>query len=142
MYIERYILEATESFIKKHGTGHPEEIVKSIKNIDFAYEPLSNTLNGYYLYLSEKRQIIRVNSNLKTIEKQITLFHELSHHNLKHRGKILLNSAISINNIKEEYQADLFAIYAFIKHNNISKENINDYIVPERYRDLLHKFLD
>lgn len=140
MFIEERIKGNVEKFIKKYGTSDPEKIVKNMKNLDFAYEPLSENLNGYYLYLSEKRQIIRVNENLQDTLRQFTLFHELSHNVSKHKGKLLLNTT-NISNIKEEYEADLCATYMFIVHNKITKENINEIKIPSRAKDLIDKFL-
>ena len=141
MFIEERIRENVESFIKKNGTSDPEEIIRSMKNIDFAYEPLSKNLNGYYLCLSEKRQIIRVNENLEGLRKQYALFHELSHYISGHRGKLLLNSITTISNIKEEYEADLSATYFLVVHNDISKDNIHNFVLPDRASVLINRFM-
>lgn len=124
--------------IKKHKTTDPVEIINKYKNITLIYVPLSQNINGYYKYISEKKQLIVINSNLDEQHQQLALFHELGHYKLKHKGRLLLNSP-SISNIKEEYEADVFATYCFTIHNSIDKNNINNYLVSNRIKDLFMK---
>lgn len=141
LYIENYITKTIDKLVIKYGTSNPEELIKSRKNIDFAYEPLTTDVNGYYIYISEKRQIVRINENLSFSEKQLALYHELGHCIMKHKGKLLLNYSTAINNRKEEYEADLFAAYFFKLHNGIISENINDFTIPMKAKELIRKFL-
>lgn len=141
MFIEKRIKEEVEKLMRKHRTKNPEEIISNMRNVDFQYETLSDTLNGYYLYCSEKKQIIRVHDNLSIYDKQYVLFHEIGHCVLKHRGVILLDCLQAVSKLKEEYEADLFATYFFILLNGINRENINDFTIPARARDLVKKFI-
>lgn len=141
MYIEKNIIDIVNYLIKKYDTNNPEELIKNMKNVDFAYVPLTKNINGLYLYISEKKQIVRVDTNLNPIFKQYTLFHEVGHCILKHRGEILLDCLSTTNKRKEEYEADLFATYFFKLCNGISKENIDNLIMPHRAKDLINKFL-
>lgn len=127
--------------MRKHGTSNPEQILRGMHNVDFKYEPLSKNINGYYIYLSEKRQIVRVDENLNEKEREYVLFHEIGHCLMKHRGQVLFDSIQTISTRKEEYEADLLATYLFKVHNNITRENIDQFIIPERAKKLMQKFL-
>lgn len=142
MYIENYIKKIVDNLVSKMGTSNPEELIKGMKNVNFTYELLSDELNGYYLYISEKKQIVRVHENLNYSNRQYVVSHEIGHCALKHRGTILFEYVNTISNRKEEYEADLFATYLFIRHNEITKENLNEFMIPERIKDLIYKFLD
>lgn len=124
------------------GTSNPEELIKGMKNVNFTYELLSDELNGYYLYISEKKQIVRVHENLNYSNRQYVVSHEIGHCALNHRGTILFEYVNTISNRKEEYEADLFATYLFIRHNEITKENLHEFMIPERIKGLIYKFLN
>lgn len=141
LYIENYIKGIIDTLIKRYGTSEPEELIKAKKNVDFAYEPLTNDVNGYYIYISEKRQIVRINENLDVLGRQLALFHELGHCIMMHKGKLLLNCSTTICNRKEEYEAELFAAYFFKLHNGIIRENINDFTIPIKNKELMMRFL-
>jgi Zn-dependent peptidase ImmA (M78 family) len=142
LFVEQRIKEEIEKTIKKYGTSNPKKIIGNMKNVDFAFEPLSKNLNGYYIYVSEKKQIMRVHDDLEQHESQYNCFHELTHKILGHKGIILLNYRTTIGSLKEEYEADLGATYFFILHNGINRENINDFTIPERAKGLIYKYLE
>lgn len=142
MFIEEYIQRKVKRLIKKAGTSNPEGIIKTrLKSVDFKYVPLCKNINGYYIYISGKKKIIRVNSALKGAEKQFVVLHETGHCILDHRGIILLDRSNSINKLKEEYDADLFAACSFKIYNNINKFNLNNFCMPEYIKSLVNKFL-
>lgn len=135
-----YIKDTIDKLVKKHNTTNPLEIIKSNKNLTLTFMDLSSNINGLYKYSSEKVQMIIINKNIDEYSKMFTLFHELGHSKLGHRGALLLNSPTT-KDLKEEYEADLFATYFFIKHNCIKKENIDNIVMPKRAKELAHKFL-
>ncbi|MEG0772874.1 ImmA/IrrE family metallo-endopeptidase [Clostridium sp.] len=141
MYIEKNIEKTVNRLIKKNKTSNPEELIRSMKNVDFAYEPLTENLHGYYFYISEKRQIVRVDEFLNYFSKQYVLFHELAHIISKHRGTILFDCLNTVSNLKEEYEADLIATYMFVRHNEITASNVDDFVLPKRASELVHKFI-
>lgn len=140
LYIENYISEVADKLVKRQGTSDPDMLIRSRKNVTFSYFPMNETINGLYEYISAKKQILAVNDYLEGIDRQYASFHELGHVVLKHKGKLLLNCP-GINNIKEEYEADLFATYMIVKHNNITKDTLNSFVLPKRITDLVYKFL-
>lgn len=141
LFIENYIEDKMNKLIIKSGSTNPEFILKTLKNVDFNYEILSENINGYYIYVSEKYQIIRVNSILTEFQREFVTFHEIGHCVLKHRGKILLDTKYTISKLKEEHEADLFAAYGFKLHNNLTKENINYANLPKKIKTLMNEFL-
>lgn len=116
-------------------------MIKHMKNVDFKYEDLSNNIRGYYIYISQKRQIIRVNKSLSENARKYVLFHEIGHCILNHRGKVLLYTTNSINKIKEEHYADLFAAYCFKLYRNITNNNIDEILLPKKVKELIQIFL-
>ena len=140
LYIENFVREKVDKLIKRQGTSDPNELIASKKSITFCYLPMNGNINGMYKYISSKKQILSINDYLEGLDRQYACFHELGHVEFKHKGKLLLN-APGINERKEEYMADLFATYMVIKHNSITLENINEFILPDRVNELAHKFL-
>jgi len=138
--VKNNIIAMVDELIKNEGTTNPMDLIKNKKNLTFQYSQLSDNVKGYYLYISEKKQILAVNETLQGCEKQFTLFHEFGHCIMKHKGDLLLNS-FSTESRKQEYMADLFATYMFVVHNHITKDNVNDFILPKRARELIHNFL-
>jgi Zn-dependent peptidase ImmA (M78 family) len=114
--------------------------VKCLKNVNFEYEKLTKNIKGYYKYISQKKQIIRVDEDLTEYERIYVLWHELAHYFLKHREFSLTNIAY-IDKSKNEYEADLFATYSFILQMDITKDNIDNNIIPNRAEELAQKFL-
>jgi Zn-dependent peptidase ImmA (M78 family) len=145
LFIENYIRRKVNKLIKKSATSNPEIIMRTtLKHIDFDYAPLSKNLNGYYLYLSKNKRVIRVNSSLDEIKKQFVLFHETGHCVLEHEDQVLLDRADSMDSVdklRNEYDANLFASYFFKIHNNIDKNNLNGICLPEYIKYLISKFL-
>jgi Zn-dependent peptidase ImmA (M78 family) len=141
LYLEESTKELVRKIIKKFGTSNPNEIVESLKNVDFEYEKLTKNIKGYYKYISEKKQIIRVDEDLTEWERIYVLWHELAHYFLKHR-EFSLTSMTHINKTKKEYEADLFATYSFILQMDIIKDNIDNNIIPNRAKELASNFLN
>lgn len=140
MYIEKCVREKADRLVKKQRTSDPDALLKSKKSITFDYIPMNGIINGLYKYISPKKQILAVNDCLQGLERQYASFHELGHAVFEHKGRLLLNCP-GISDIKEEYVADLFATYMVVKHNSITKENVDEYRLPERVGELIHKFL-
>lgn len=113
-------------------------IVKNLKRVHFSIEPLSDSVNGFYNYISPNKQMIIINSNLSEEEFNFTLFHELGHYFLGHKDKLLLNSSFTMN-LKEEYQADLFATYMYMNYKDINQSK-DICIYPKRISELKEKF--
>jgi Zn-dependent peptidase ImmA (M78 family) len=140
LYTVKRIRGMIDKLIQKQGTSDPDALLLSKKNVTFKYLPMTGNINGMYSYISSKKQILSVNDYLQGFERQYASFHELGHVECKHKGKLLLNCP-SINYIKEEYEADLFSTYMMIKHHGITKENIDEFVLPRRVSELIHKFL-
>ena len=140
LYIEKYVKNNIDELIKKYRTSNMSDIIYSNKNICIFPCKLNKNLNGYYQYISVKKQIIVINSNLDEHSRQSALFHEFGHYSLKHKGKMLLNRTFG-KYTKEEYEADMFSAYMFLIHNHIDSENIKSIILPDRMMKLIYKFL-
>lgn len=140
LYIEKYVRDKADKLVKKQGTSDPDALLASKKSVTFSYLPMNDTINGLYKYISKKKQILSVNDYLQGLERQYAAFHELGHVECEHKGKLLFNCP-GVAEIKEEYEADLFATYMIIKHNGITLENIYEFVLPKRVRELAHKFL-
>jgi Zn-dependent peptidase ImmA (M78 family) len=140
LYIEKCVREKADMLIKKQHTSDPDILINSKKSVTFRYMPMNGIINGLYKYISPKKQILAVNDYLEGLERQYASFHELGHVVFKHKGRLLLNCP-RISDIKEEYEANLFATYMIVKHNNITKENVDEYTLPKKVSELIHKFL-
>lgn len=140
MYIEKYVRKKADRLVKAHGTSDPEKLIKGKKSVTFDFLPMNDNLNGFYKYISPKKQIASVNDYLEGLVRQYACFHELGHVEFKHKGRLLLN-APGNNDRKEEYEADLFATYMVVKHNGITLENVEEFVLPKRVGELIHKFL-
>ncbi len=137
-YIKFEADKLIDKFINEIGYLDPMLIVKNLKRVEFSTASLSNSVNGFYHYISQNKQMIVINSNLSEEEFKFTLFHELGHYFLGHKDKLLLNSSFTMN-LKEEYQADLFATYMYINYKNIDcLENLT--LIPKRISELKEKF--
>lgn len=117
-----------KKYVNELGYLDPMLIVKNLKRVHFSIEPLSDSVNGFYNYISLNKQMIIINS---------TLFHELGHYFLGHKDKLLLNSSFTMN-LKEEYQADLFATYMYINYKNIDYLDSKIHF-PKRVSELKEK---
>lgn len=124
-------------YINELGYLDPMLIVKNLKRVHFSIEPLTDSINGFYNYISPNKQMIVINSNLTEEEFQFTLFHELGHYFLGHKDKLLLNSSFTMN-LKEEYQADLFATYMYVNYKNIDYLD-NKTLLPKKVSELKEK---
>ena len=127
-----------KKYVNELGYLDPMLIVKNLKRVHFSIEPLSDSVNGFYNYISPNKQMIIINSNLSEEEFNFTLFHELGHYFLGHKDKLLLNSSFTMN-LKEEYQADLFATYMYMNYKDINQSK-DICIYPKRISELKEKF--
>ena len=127
-----------KKYVNELGYLDPMLIVKNLKRVHFSIEPLSDSVNGFYNYISPNKQMIIINSNLSEEEFNFTLFHELGHDFLGHKDKLLLNSSFTMN-LKEEYQADLFATYMYMNYKDINQSK-DICIYPKRISELKEKF--
>lgn len=140
MYIESYIKSLGNKIIRKYGSCNPIELINERKNLTLNFVPLTKSVNGLYKYISKKRQMIIINENLNGLDLQFALFHEFSHYSLEHKGEILLARSTTSYR-KEEYEADLLAVYLFIRHNNITANDVNSMVLPKRVKELAGKFI-
>jgi Zn-dependent peptidase ImmA (M78 family) len=140
LYTVKYIREAADKLIKEEQTIDPVALLNSRKSVTCSFVPMSDNVNGLYKYISAKKQILSVNDYLEGLERQYASFHELGHVVFKHRGRLLLNCP-GVNDIKEEYEADLFSTYMVIRHNGITKQNADEFFLPKRVSELIYKFL-
>ena len=141
MSIYRYIQDVADDVINTYESIKPIDIVNSLKRVEFKILPLTNSVNGFYKYISPNKQMIVINENLSKEMFNFTLFHELAHYFLGHKNTLLLNSSVT-SMLKEEFQADLYATYMYLIYiNNSSYESLNNNYLPNRVKELLHYFL-
>lgn len=139
--IYRYIQDVADDVINTYESARPLDIVKSLKRVEFKILPLTDSVNGFYKYISPNRQMIVINENLTEEMFNFTLFHELAHYFLKHKNSLLLNSSFT-SNLKEEYQADLYATYMYINYvKKYSHNALDDNFLPVRVNELMHHFI-
>ena len=139
--IYRYIQDVADDVINTYESIKPIDIVNSLKRVEFKILPLTNSVNGFYKYISPNKQMIVINENLSKEMFNFTLFHELAHYFLCHKNTLLLNSSVT-SMLKEEFQADLYATYMYLNYiNNSSYESLNNNYLPNRVKELLHYFL-
>ena len=139
--IYRYIQDVADDVINTYESIKPIDIVNSLKRVQFKILPLTNSVNGFYKYISPNKQMIVINENLSKEMFNFTLFHELAHYFLGHKNTLLLNSSVT-SMLKEEFQADLYATYMYLNYiNNSSYESLNNNYLPNRVKELLHYFL-
>jgi Zn-dependent peptidase ImmA (M78 family) len=139
--IYRYIQDVADDVINTYESIKPIDIVNSLKRVEFKILPLTNSVNGFYKYISPNKQMIVINENLSKEMFNFTLFHELAHYFLGHKNTLLLNSSVT-SMLKEEFQADLYATYMYLNYiNNSSYESLNNNCLPNRVKELLHYFL-
>lgn len=134
-----YIKKLVNKIIEKYDVN-PFNIVNSLKRIEFNAQPLTKNINGFYKYISLNQQIIVINSELNKAEFIFTLCHELGHYFLEHKNTLLLNSSFTMN-LKEEYQADLFATYLYYRYVKSFEDN-DLFYYPSRAQELLDKLLN
>lgn len=139
--IYRYIQDVADDVINTYESIRPVDIVKSLKRVEFKILPLTDSVNGFYKYISPNRQMIVINENLNEEMFIFTLFHELAHYFLGHKNTLLLNSSFTSSQ-KEEFHADLYATYMYLtykKENSI--ETLDNSLFPNRVKELIHHFL-
>ncbi|WP_308779596.1 ImmA/IrrE family metallo-endopeptidase [uncultured Clostridium sp.] len=140
MSIYKYIQDVADNVINTYESIRPIDIVKSLKRVEFKVLPLTSSVNGFYKYISPNRQMIVLNDNLSEDIFIFSLYHELGHYFLNHRKSLLLNSSFT-SDIKEEFQADLYATYMYINYiKKHSSDSIEDSYMPKRVTQLMHKF--
>lgn len=132
-----YIQEVADNVISEYDNLNPIYIAKNLKRVQFAIEPLTNNVNGFYKYISPNRQMIVINENLTGEDFYLTLFHELSHYFLGHKNTLLLNSPV-LTGIKEEFRADLCGTYLYMQY--AKSRDFETIIYPKRVFELMHYF--
>jgi Zn-dependent peptidase ImmA (M78 family) len=92
LHIEKYVRKKADNLIKAQSTSDPDNLLASNKNITFRYLPMTDSINGMYQYISDKKQILAVNDYLEGLERHYACFHELEHVELEHKRRFLLNA--------------------------------------------------
>ena len=140
MSIYRYIQNVADNVIDTYDSVRPLDIVKNLKRVEFKVLPLTNSINGFYKYISPNRQMIVINENLTEEMFNFTLFHELAHYFLGHKNTLLLNSSFT-STLKEEFQADLYATYMYLHYiEAYTSCSLEEVSLPKRVNELIHYF--
>lgn len=140
MSIYKYIQSVADDVINTYESIRPIDIVGNLKRVEFKTLPLTNSVNGFYKYISQNKQMIVVNENLSDEMFIFTLFHELGHYFLEHKHQLLLNSSYT-STIKEEFQADLYATYMYMNYmEKYFIDSLNTTKLPSRVSELSHYF--
>lgn len=140
MSIYRYIQNVADNVIDIYDSVRPLDIVKNLKRVEFKVLPLTNSINGFYKYISPNRQMIVINENLSEEMFNFTLFHELAHYFLGHKNTLLLNSSFT-STLKEEFQADLYATYMYLHYiEAYTSCSLEEVSLPKRVNELIHYF--
>ena len=140
MSIYRYIQNVADNVIDTYDNVRPLDIVKNLKRVEFKVLPLTNSINGFYKYISPNRQMIVINENLSEEMFNFTLFHELAHYFLGHKNTLLLNSSFT-STLKEEFQADLYATYMYLHYiEAYTSCSLEEVSLPKRVNELIHYF--
>ncbi|MBS6183711.1 MAG: ImmA/IrrE family metallo-endopeptidase [Clostridium celatum] len=136
----RYIQNVADNVIDTYDSVRPLDIVKNLKRVEFKVLPLTNSINGFYKYISPNRQMIVINENLSEEMFNFTLFHELAHYFLGHKNTLLLNSSFT-STLKEEFQADLYATYMYLHYiEAYTSCSLEEVSLPKRVNELIHYF--
>ena len=140
MSIYRYIQNVADNVIDTYDSVRPLDIVKNLKRVEFKVLPLTNSINGFYKYISPNRQMIVINEKLSEEMFNFTLFHELAHYFLGHKNTLLLNSSFT-STLKEEFQADLYATYMYLHYiEAYTSCSLEEVSLPKRVNELIHYF--
>ncbi|MDU2292065.1 MAG: ImmA/IrrE family metallo-endopeptidase [Clostridium celatum] len=140
MSIYRYIQNVADNVIDTYDSVRPLDIVKNLKRVEFKVLPLTNSINGFYKYISPNRQMIVINENLSEEMFNFTLFHELAHYFLGHKNTLLLNSSFT-STLKEEFKADLYATYMYLHYiEAYTSCSLEEVSLPKRVNELIHYF--
>lgn len=140
MSIYRYIQNVADNVIDTYDSVRPLDIVKNLKRVEFKVLPLTNSINGFYKYISPNRQMIVINENLSEKMFNFTLFHELAHYFLGHKNTLLLNSSFT-STLKEEFKADLYATYMYLHYiEAYTSCSLEEVSLPKRVNELIHYF--
>ena len=140
MSIYRYIQNVADNVIDTYDSVRPLDIVKNLKRVEFKVLPLTNSINGFYKYISPNRQMIVINENLSEEMFNFTLFHELAHYFLGHKNTLLLNSSFT-STLKEEFQADLYATYMYLHYiEAYTSCSLEEVSLPKGVNELIHYF--
>lgn len=113
-----------KNLIKKMGTADPFQIASALK-IPIEYAELPPNINGY-LSRPLRRKIIVINSKLNEYEIPIVICHELGHamlHSIK--GYIFHADTANFVNARNEYEANLFALYLLSYNYDIDNRLLN-----------------
>jgi Zn-dependent peptidase ImmA (M78 family) len=138
--IYRYIQNVADNVIDTYDSVRPLDIVKNLKRVEFKVLPLTNSINGFYKYISPNRQMIVINENLSEEMFNFTLFHELAHYFLGHKNTLLLNSSFT-STLKEEFKADLYATYMYLHYiEAYTSCSLEEVSLPKRVNELIHYF--
>ena len=140
MSIYRYIQNVADNVIDTYDSVRPLDIVKNLKRVEFKVLPLTNSINGFYKYISPNRQMIVINENLSEEMFNFTLFHELAHYFLGHKNTLILKSSFTYT-LKEEFQADLYATYMYLHYiEAYTSCSLEEVSLPKRVNELIHYF--
>lgn len=106
--------------IRKYGTRNPFELADYFNTI-VVFAPLKG-VRGFYQYF-QRNNLIYIDSDLPEHERRLVCAHELGHLILhKRTNTFAINTYTSLNTVKYEKEANLFAVNLLI-----SSEDLRDY---------------
>jgi Zn-dependent peptidase ImmA (M78 family) len=129
--MKNYICQLFKEIERTYGTN-PYDVINSI-DFPVNFEDLGN-MCGLYMYISENEQGIIINSKLRGWEEEFTIFHELAHYFLEHRGQYFFNCQY-ISRRRNEREADLLATLLFLAHKGLDLYNLETFdniVLPKR----------
>lgn len=121
-----YIKRIIENLKIKFNTTCPYKLANDL-DIILIIEDLGKVM-GMYKYI-KKNKVIFLNSNLKEEERKFVLAHEIGHAILHTKSSCFFSTTTSINKIKKEYEANLFAAELLIDFKDVDSLYLKGYSI-------------